>query len=181
MAGRKATPTAIRVVQGTTGYVKKNPNEPQPDLLEAKRAVEARDRFLTSAEAKAIWDFHYPALRAAQLITEIDVMAFVRWCEAEAECWRTQQIVSDLLAAGQMPILRSEKGGFNYHPAVVLRNRAAERAAKGATEFGMTPAARTRIRVEAQLDLFGENNPVAKLLSELHGKGANNLPANAAA
>ena len=87
-----------------------------------------------------------------------------------------------------MPVLMGgEKKGIQYHPAWVVRNRAAERADAGAASFGATPAARAKLENKIQLDLFagqGEEHPLAKLQAVIHGAGQHGgggLPANSTA
>lgn len=81
-------PLAKRKLEGNPGKRAFPIGTPDPALLNEDRANEVRDRVLTSAEAKTVWNWIYPSARAAKLLTEVDVMAFARYCEHEAWGWQ---------------------------------------------------------------------------------------------
>lgn len=141
---------------------------PEPDLLDDLSPPE----FLSGEKARRVWCYLAPKLRDARMLTVIDTLSLVALCEDVAECVQAQQVISDMLKAGQMPIVKGkgEGGGWNYHPAFVLRNKAAERISAGATAFGMTPLARTKIRTQQQLDLFADgDSSIAALVEAVRG------------
>ena len=150
-----AVPTNVRAINGNPGKrALRAPGEPDPDYL----VDLTPPPFLTSAKALEVWDYMAPKLVKARLLCEVDIVTFAHYCEAVAEFWQTQQQVSNLLVGGDAEALMvavGGNGGRNYHPAITLRNRAADRVDKGAMHFGLSPMARTKIRTNAQEDLFG--------------------------
>ena len=158
-----AIPTNVRALNGNPGKrALHTPGEPDPEYLNDP----APPPFLTSPRAIEVWNYIAPKLMAAKLVCWVDVITLARYCEDVAECWTAQQLVSEYLQRGEMPILEGAKGGFNYHPAVVLRNRSAERADKGAAHFGLSPMCRTRIKTQPQTDLFA--NDFESFVRQLH-------------
>lgn len=157
-------PTNVRALNGNPSKKRLHePGEPDPAYLDDLTPPE----FLTCDKARQVWTYMAPKLRAANLLCEVDVITFARWCEDVAECWTTQQMVSDQLARGEMPVTFSEKGGMSYDPAIALRNRAAERLDKGIAHFGLSPMARTRIRTNPQTDLFGGVGGIEDYLQQI--------------
>ena len=147
-------PTNVKLLNGNPGKRALNaPGEPDPDYISDLTPPP----FLTGEKARLVWDYLAPRLQAAKLVCEVDMITLARYCEDVAECWHAQGLVTEFLARGELPILEGAKGGFNYHPAVVLRNRAAERMDKGAAHFGLSPMARTRIKSQPQGDLFAHD------------------------
>lgn len=131
----------------------------------------AAPAFLSSPRAIAVWDYLAPKMRAARLLTVVDVPNLVLFCEAFAETVSMQATINKLVDAGQAPIVKAkEGGGWTYHPAYAARNSAAERSNKLSESFGMSPLSRTKIRVQAtQTDLFeNANDSISALVSQIH-------------
>jgi P27 family predicted phage terminase small subunit len=157
-------PTNVRAINGNPGKQGLKPTgEPDPAYLDDLTPPP----FLTCEKAREVWTYLAPKLRADRLLCEVDVITFARFCEDVAECWITQQMVSDQLAEGKMPVRFSEKGGISYDPAYTVRNRAAERVDKGIGHFGMSPMARTKIRSNPQTDLFGGASAIEDYLDQI--------------
>lgn len=157
-------PTNVRAINGNPGRRRLDtPGEPDPTYLDDL----SPPPFLTCEKAREVWAYMAPKLRADRLLCEVDVITFARWCEDVAECWITQQLVSDRLARGEMPVHESAKGGISYDPAYTVRNRAAERVDKGIAHFGMSPMTRTRIRTNPQSDLFGATGGIEDFLQQI--------------
>lgn len=176
---RTPKPTNVHFLNGNPGKKARGQNEPQPDYLETDEAAEVKEKFLTCNEAKIYWDFLYKHLRETRLVTVLDVPALIELCENAAMSWRMRKKRESILSTNKMPIITGEKGGYQFHPCITLEKQAAERAERWIKEFGGTPAARTRIEMaERQLDMFDQLDMVAIPVTQLHGKGSINLPAN---
>ena len=88
MRGRKPTPTVLKMFRGNPGKRPINPDEPQPDRLEAACPPE-----LTDEDACAEWHRTIvPAIRTGQ-ITAADRVIAIAHCELWAT-WRSQIIAA---------------------------------------------------------------------------------------
>ena len=141
--GRMPTPTAIKVLRGNPGKRALPKGEPRP--APAAR-VPSAPRWL-SEEARAEWKRLAPRLHAVGLLTEVDTQALGLLCEAFAQYVAAKGIVDR-----EGLLLVSEKGNAYQHPAAGLMTQARGELMKWAREFGMTPAARSRISVQAADD-----------------------------
>ncbi len=169
MSGRQPKPLAKRALDGNPGKRAFPVGTPDPVLLNEERAAEVRDTVLTSDEARAVWDWIYPAARAARMLTEVDVMSFARYCEAEAWGWqmrkrrRTALAAVDAGLASAEPVQDDEGGdrpgrGLATLQAFALQEKwATESANTAAARLGFDGASRTRIKLDQQLDLFAQD------------------------
>ena len=139
--GPPKKPTILKIVQGTFRNDRAVPNEPQPEL--GVPTVPAH----LSEEAKAEYARVSLELYALGLLTRIDRAALAAYCE----CWSDWVSASGLCASkdGQdRKVIKTAAGNFIENPYFSIKKRAAELMHKFLTEFGMTPASRSRINVE---------------------------------
>ena len=136
MRGRKPKPTADKILCGNPGRRPLNDSEPQP-----RRVLPACPSHL-SREAKAEWRRMARDLYDAGLLTAVDRNALAMYCDYYATYVRNKR-----LSEGNEVILTKD-GNFIQHPALAVKNRAAEMMMKLGVEFGMTPSSRARIHVE---------------------------------
>lgn len=142
--GPPRKPTALKVIEGNPGKRALNKNEPQP-----RRPAECPappDHI--EGEARAEWLRRAPELWRLGVLTDVDLpvfetmcSAYGRWRQAEATLRRMGQ--NDALTEGLM--IRTKAGNAVYNPVLAASNRALEQFKSLAVEFGMTPAARSRI------------------------------------
>ena len=137
--GPTPKPTALKVLQGNPGKRALPKGEPKPDAGRLPSAP----RWL-SDEAKREWKRLAPRLHAVGLLTEVDGLALAMLCEAFAQYMTAKTVVDS-----EGLLLVSEKGNSYQHPAAGLMTQARGELMKWAREFGMTPAARSRISVQA--------------------------------
>jgi P27 family predicted phage terminase small subunit len=82
------------------------------------------------------------------LLTALDVMPFAAYCDA-VDRWRTASEVLATMAARDPTtnglLIKSKAGEVVANPMVWVVSGAARAMLRYASEFGMTPAARTRI------------------------------------
>lgn len=97
-----------------------------------------------SAGARREWRRLARLLLGAGLLTEIDVVALGMMCEALDIYQRAKAAMGE-----EGLIVVSDKGNSYQHPALGVMNGARADVLRWAREFGMTPAARSRITVEA--------------------------------
>lgn len=168
--GRPNLPTAEKIARGNPGKRALNSQEPDPEYLD-----DVTPPAWLPEPAKTVWREFAQKMRDAKVLTVIDVPAFEKWCVAHAR-WRTA--VLDLARVGVM-VERVGRDGER----VLTKTKKETAAKKGAStvaapshlvvnqlvfaesmffkqavtlerEFGMTPAARTRVRIDPQLTLF---------------------------
>jgi P27 family predicted phage terminase small subunit len=138
-AGRKRTPTRLRVLRGNPGHRPLNPAEPAP----ARGLPEAPD-WLNLLELEA-WDTLTAALEPMGVVTISDGPALTALAVAWAD-WRQARAVLDL----EEPYLETGGGGLRKHPAAGVASEAWRRVASMLSEFGLTPSSRARLVVASE-------------------------------
>ena len=158
--GPKQTPPALQLLRG-------DPRQRGKAALAASLEEQIRPPVAIPAcpvhlrdEARAEWDRITPHLQRLGLITEIDLAALAAYCTAWGEyVWAEERIAkhTEQDATGERGRIWDTPSGYKQmSPLVQIRNRALEMMAKFLAEFGMTPAARSRVtRSDPQLGLPG--------------------------
>ncbi len=136
--GPKPKPTALKKLQGNPGKRKLNEQEPQFS------GVPSPPAFLSDL-AKAEWHRMGPELARLGLLKNADMAAFAAYCEAYSDFEKYTKAIKD---TGET--FETEKGYVGVHPFVALRNKALEKLKQFAAEFGLTPAARSKVRAPEQ-------------------------------
>lgn len=137
---RPRKPTPLKVLHGTTRADRDNPNEPKPAGISAN----AQPPEWLGDRGREAWTDLLPVLRRMGVISTADPMAFALLCDAlgeymEARAW--VQAHEDVYAvAGKDGALTWRK-----RPEVEIAQDAWRRAKTMLTEFGLTPAARSRV------------------------------------
>ena len=148
--GRKPTPTALKLLRGNPGRRPLNEDEPKP----AVRLPRSPDHL--SDLAKKEWRRAGRFLLQLGLMSDIDVAAFAGYCAAYG---RWAEAERSLKTSGIM--LMSPNGFQIQSPYLAVANKALEQMRSLLSEFGMSPASRSRvsggtIREEDEFDrLFG--------------------------
>ena len=152
--GRRPKPTAVKELAGNPGHRPLNASEPQP------RASRARTPRGLGDEGGRFWRKYAPALAALGVLTEVDEPALRMAAEhfelalraatelregvmipAETGVGPTQRVLTGLL-------MEDADGNLRKNPLLqVLRDQSAALRSY-LTEFGMTPAARSKLHVE---------------------------------
>lgn len=142
-AGRKPTPTALRVLTGgrpRRGGKKAADTEPQfaPHSLEPPARLEEAER--------AVWQDLAPKLAELGVLTVVDELALVQLCRIQVECDELHEI---LVSEGRT--YRFDTGQsieIRKHPAQSLWENACRRLDAAYAGFGLTPSSRTRVRID---------------------------------
>lgn len=146
MAGRRPLPSAIKILRGTAQPCRMNKQEPRPGPL-----PDAPPKHL-SAEAKKHWKESFKLLTKARILTETDGDSLSLFCEVKARWIFAKKMLEEegmvIVASSGFPI---------QSPWLQICNKAHEQMLKISIEFGMTPAARTK--VNASPDGDKELNP----------------------
>lgn len=145
MAGRKPTPTTLKVIKGNPGKRALNKKEPQPN-----RVIPSCPEHLDDA-AKVAWGKLVVLLDRIGVLTEADTMALERMCSVYAEILDCQDLIE---RDGRTYTTEDQLGNtlIKNNPAV-NQLRAADMLFKSyLAEFGMTPSARSRVQVQGNDD-----------------------------
>lgn len=145
MRGRKPTPTHLKLVTGNPGRRPLNKAE-----APVKIALPSPPPHLAD-EAKVEWGRVSEELFTAGLLSIIDRAALAAYCQAYARWVLAEQAISrmaekDLLTGGLL--IKTSNGNAIQNPLVGTANKAAADMVRYATEFGMTPSARSRIAAQ---------------------------------
>lgn len=154
MAGRKPTPTHIKLVKGNPGRRPMNTREPRP-----KKGAPRMPAHL-SARAKAAWKSIGPELERMGVLTLADGKALELLCDAYAEYRAARDTVErDGLTYESV----SEHGSmWRARPEVAIASDAWRRIASMLREFGLTPSSRTKVAAAAEGNET-PSNPFAEL------------------
>ena len=151
MAGRHPTPTALKVVNGNPGKRKLNKNEPDPAYLNDLTPPE----WLPDL-AKGVWNEIVPHLRLARMLSTVDVPMLSKGCVAIAQYRHATRMLGEQLVieCGKVEEGDAPKAA-QLNQWMVAQSMAFKQAMAVFQQFGMSPAARTRIAIQPQGDLFG--------------------------
>lgn len=155
VTGRPRKPTGLHVIDGTARKDRMLASEPKPEL--ARPSCPA----WLAREAKREWRRIAKELETLGLLTRVDRAALAAYCQCYAR-WRE----AEELVAREGLTETTDKGNVIQHPAVGIANKAMAEMRAFLTEFGMTPAARTRINAKPLEDkgaktkdfLFGQRS-----------------------
>ena len=144
MAGRRPTPTKLLEQRGA---FKINPNR-RRDKEPAATGKPKMPRHLDKA-AKAEWKRITALLESMGVLSETDAPSIEQYCETYSE-WRKAK---DNVAKTGQAIVRSSANGaptVTKNPFIAVKQAAAAQCYRYLVEFGMTPASRSRLQVEAK-------------------------------
>lgn len=143
MRGRKPVPTRLKLLAGNPGKRPLNQNEPEPATAFLDCPPEL------SPAARAEWERLAPELGDLGLLTHFDRAALAAYCAAYA-LWA--EATAAIQKYGAM--VKSPTGYPMQSPYIGIANRQAELMIRLASEFGFTPASRSRISTPSELPLL---------------------------
>ena len=153
MAGRPRKPTNLKVLKGTQRKSRINPNEPEPELK-----IPSAPDFLND-EALKEWYRVTKVLSALGLLTEIDGTMLALYAQSYARMVKYEAIV-----AKNGELYKTKNGSVQLSPAMWIINRCHAQIHKYLTEFGMSPAARSK--VSGQKSESKNENPFSKIANK---------------
>lgn len=139
MRGRRPKPTAIKRATGNPGKRPLNDHEPEPAIGLGKPTKQL------SKLAKRVWKDLAPRLEALQVGTDADREAFSLLCEAYAN-W-LELIVAARDPLGNTIHLVEVFGQMVPNPRLKRADAEAAKIVKLLGEFGLTPSARSRVKI----------------------------------
>jgi len=142
------TPTALKIARGNPGGRPLNVKEPK-----AASGAPPMPTDLSKA-AKKVWKVMVPVLLKLGTLTSADGDALAAYCEAKVT-WRMAQDAIETHG-----IIVSTTQGQSKNPACTVSNEALKNMRALMSEFGLTPASRTKIQVHTP----DTDSPLSRLL-----------------
>lgn len=136
MRGRKPKPTSVKILTGNPGKRQLNRHEPKLPAVIPECPVEL------SPAAKKEWDRLVKDLAPLKMLTSLDRVALATYCQAYA-LWAEAIVAVQKYGA----MVKSPSGYPMQSPYIAIANKQAEIMMRIASEFGFTPASRSRISV----------------------------------
>ena len=154
-SGRRPKPTKLKRLAGNPGKRELNKSEPMPSA-EAPDMPPGLPKL-----ARREWESIVPQLERLGMLSRIDgkalaayCHAYARWVEAEKQVHKYGMIIEEPVIDTATGAQRKLRGRFvvrlKKNPAVSASNEALKLMKSFLIEFGMTPAARSRLHVEKQ-------------------------------
>ncbi|HEV8466094.1 MAG TPA: phage terminase small subunit P27 family [Pseudolabrys sp.] len=136
-------PTQLKVLRGNPG---KRPIKPEPQPRITEDIPEPPD--CLTDDARLEWLRVTPELYRLGLLTVLDLQPLVAYCDAFGRFMTAKRAIAlmaakDPLTRGLM--IRTTNGNMIQNPLVGTLNTAANLMVRFASEFGLTPCARTRL------------------------------------
>lgn len=147
--GRPPKPTSIKILEGNPGKGPLPQNEPKPVPI-----APACPKWLNS-EARKMWRQLAPELERLGVLTSVDGQAFAALCQAYGTWVQCERYMAK---HGRTYEHVNTKGAANIieRPESKIAHKALAEFRAMCSEFGITPASRTRIEVSATNSLEDE-------------------------
>jgi P27 family predicted phage terminase small subunit len=139
MRGRRPKPTRLKMLTGNPGKRRLNEDEPRPDANIPECPPEL------GSVARTEWNRLVDELAALRMLTNLDRAALAAYCGAYA-LWAEATVQLEKYGA----MIKSPTGFPIQSPYLSIVNRQAEIMMRIASEFGFTPASRSRIATPAK-------------------------------
>lgn len=159
--GPAPKPTALKLIAGNPGRRPLNTNEPVPPSGEPVQPA-----FL-DASARAVWAQIVPDLAKCGLARSIDGVTLGRYC-VNVVLWT--EAVAFVRKNGSTYAIRDKPTGetpgkiiaIKEYPQSAMQRKLAQLLLQIEREFGLTPAARTRIKLEQEAAAGGDVNELKR-------------------
>lgn len=140
-SGRRPQPTALKVLRGNPG--KRRPNAAEPSLPPSGPEIEEPPvEIAGDPVAVAEWSRIVPLLRSAGMVSELERPQLVALCQQ----W-SRYLAAQSRLAGSGMVLKGSRGEPIVNPFLAVSDKALANCQKLWVELGITPSARSRIRV----------------------------------
>ncbi len=143
--GRKPKPTALKLLEGNPGKRPLNVKEPKPE----KKAP--RCPSWLELEAKKEWKRMSKTLETMGVLTQVDGAAFAGYCQAYARWKEAEEFLTK-----HGTIFKTPSGYIQQVPQVSIAQTYLKVMKDFCSEFGLTPAARTRIQIDGDAGETGD-------------------------
>ena len=135
MRGRKPKPGNLKIIEGNPG------KRPLGEELRPRPLTPTRPEWLLP-EAKREWTRIVPELERLSLLTIVDRGALAAYCQAWARAVAAEEVI-----AKEGATYWSATGQWKTRPEVYIAMREWQAVRSFGSEFGLTPASRTRMSV----------------------------------
>jgi P27 family predicted phage terminase small subunit len=147
----------MKMLTGNPGKRPLNVNEPKPEVVAPECPVEL------GPAARREWDRMVGQLMGLRMLSELDRAALAAYCGAYALWAEATEAIQKYGA-----MIKSPTGYPVQSPYVAIANRQTEIMMRIASEFGFTPASRSRISAPSQ--------PETDLFSHVQGAAQDHYP-----
>lgn len=141
MAGRRPTPTALKLVTGNPGKRALNKKEPKPAAKAPPCPAHLDD------DAKSVWKRLCTLLKKMGVLTEADGLALERLCDCYSDILRCRELI-ERDGRTYTTIDQNSNTLIKNNPAVNQLRAADAQFKSYLVEFGLTPAARSKVIVD---------------------------------
>lgn len=148
MPGPKPQPTALKLIRGNPGKRPVNSQEPKPKQT---ASVPSAPAYL-GTKAKSEWKRIAKELHETGVLTRIDTKALANYCMAYEDMLTAMGLLHahNLQNPTQKNVVVSMTGNIKTHPLVdQVRNHRMDMM-RFASEFGLTPSSRSKVKVKGQ-------------------------------
>lgn len=152
MAGRRPKPTAIKLLEGNPGKRELNKYEPKPE----KKMPVCPDWL--EPEAKNEWRRLAKVMGDMGILTDIDQKAFATYCQCYARWRNAEEFLSQ-----HGTVFKTPSGYIQQLPQVRIAHDYSKQMMRIASEFGLTPASRSRIIAG---EMMGPRDEMDELLGD---------------
>lgn len=150
--------------------MKPGPIPKKNNVTELKTSGDGRPKFIApdcpehlQGSARSEWARIVVFLERYKMITEIDTAALALYCGAYGRWQDAERRIAEMRANGDDGLIIESPNGYPIqNPYLAIANRAMEDCYKYLQQFGLSPAARTRVNAGVNGDLFGFDDPGKK-------------------
>lgn len=135
---RPRKPDALKKIEGTYRKDRSQTDAPTPDVIASLNPPS----WMVHPDALKEWSRVTREMADVNLLTSMDQTTIAMYCTALADYLDAVDILSV-----EGSTIKSSTGTKIVHPAVSMRNEAWKRLMSAAKELGMTPVARTNLKV----------------------------------
>lgn len=147
MRGRTPKPTHLKVIAGNPGKRPLNAQEAHP----ASGATPPDPPAHFTGEARAEWLRLAPELHRVGLLSNVDHNVLAAYCQCYARWRQAESALATMALSDPMSgalLIKTANGTLIQNPLVGTANKALASMLRFASEFGMTPASRSRIAAD---------------------------------
>ena len=142
--GPKPAPSALKLLQGNPGKRPINKAEPKPKPARKPKAPLELDD-----DAKKEWRRVVAELDQLGLLSKLDITVLAAYCVAFARFKQANEALKSVAEkdpAFKGRLIKTKQGNWIQNPLIGIARRAASDMTLFASEFGMTPSSRTRVK-----------------------------------
>jgi P27 family predicted phage terminase small subunit len=153
--GPKPMPKHLKLVTGNRAKRSLNYEEPQPERL----IPDPPD--ILSEEALAEWHRIVPRLKSAGMMSVVDGASLAAYCQSYGRWVQAERVIQELGEQDPFMFKGLITRAWANNPLIALANKSMADMVRYASEFGMTPCSRARVR----LNLDATNDPTDHFFS----------------